>query len=129
MLNIKQNIPLAPYTTFGIGGNAKFFAEVASVEELVEAVRFARNDGLEIFVLGGGSNVLISDEGFDGLVIKINICHLWINDLRSRLSTGSDSLVLNVGAGEMWDDVVAKAGGLGGRRIENLSLIPGTVGG
>src|SRR3989344_8862674 len=112
MLNIQQNIPLASYTTLGIGGNAKFFVEVGSVEELTEAVRFARNDGLEIFVLGGGSNILISDEGFDGLVIKMDIRGLWINDIASRLSTGGYSrystvpscgVVLNAGAGEIWD--------------------------
>ena len=138
MLNIQQSIPLAPFTTFGIGGNAKFFVEVGSVEELTEAVRFARNDGLEIFVLGGGSNILISDEGFDGLVIKMDIRGLWINDIASRLSTGGYSrystvpscgVVLNAGAGEIWDDVVAKAVELNAGGIENLSLIPGTVGG
>src|SRR3989338_4357439 len=105
MLSIKQNILLAPLTTFGIGGNAKFFVEVGSVDELAEAAKFADDNKLAVFVLGGGSNVLISEDGFEGLVIKIDICGLWINDLRSRLSTG---FILTVGAGEMWDDVVAK---------------------
>lgn len=124
---------MAPLTTFHIGGEAKFFVEIASVGDLVEAVKFAKDKNLPIFVLGGGSNILISDDGFNGLVIKINICgirHLWINDLRSRLSTRSqDSVILTAGAGEAWDDVVAKAVELNAGGIENLSLIPGTVGG
>ena len=96
------------------------------MDELAEAAKFADDNKLAVFVLGGGSNVLISEDGFEGLVIKIDICGLWINDLRSRLSTG---FILTVGAGEMWDDVVAKAAELNVSGIENLSLIPGTVGG
>ena len=96
------------------------------MDELAEAAQFADDNKLAIFVLGGGSNVLVSDEGFDGLVIRMNIRGLWINDFASRLSTG---VVLRVGAGEMWDDVVVKTVELGGGGIENLSLIPGTVGG
>lgn len=68
---IQKNIPLAPMTTFGIGGAARFFCEAASEEEMMEAVTYARDNNLEIFVLGGGSNILVSDEGFDGLVIKL----------------------------------------------------------
>ena len=147
MINIQQNIPLASLTTFGIGGDAKFFVEVRSVDELAEAVKFAKDNGLPVFVLGGGSNILISDNGFNGLIIKMNIRGLWIIDFASRLSTGvvltvgagpapekaessgSSKLLLRCGAGEMWDDVVAKAVELGVGGIENLSLIPGTVGG
>lgn len=71
MLNIQKNIPLAQYTTFKIGGPAKFFVEVKEKNELKEAVQYARDNDLEIFILGGGSNLLISDRGFDGLVIKL----------------------------------------------------------
>ena len=84
MVKIKQNIPLILYTTFNIGGKARFFVEVKSVEELAEAIKFKRDNRLPHFVLGGGSNILVSDDGFDGLVIKIDIRGLWINDLRSR---------------------------------------------
>ena len=121
-MNIKQNIPLAPYTTFGIGGNAEFFAEVASVEELAEVVKFAREDKLPIFVLGGGSNILVSDGGFDGLVIKIDIHG--INCINTKAG-----FRVYAGAGEMWDDVVSKAVEMNAGGLENLSLIPGTVGG
>ena len=126
MVKIKQNIPLILYTTFNIGGKAKFFVEVKSVEELAEAIKFKRDNRLPHFVLGGGSNILVSDDGFDGLVIKIDIRGLWINDLRSRLPTG---VVLRVRAGEMWDDIVRASVERGLTGIEYLSGIPGTVGG
>jgi UDP-N-acetylmuramate dehydrogenase len=69
-LKIKKSIPLAPLTTFRIGGLAKFFVEVATKEELVEAIEWARKEKEPIYYLGGGSNLLIADEGLPGLVIK-----------------------------------------------------------
>lgn len=80
MIDIKESIILAPLTTFKIGGVAKFFAEVKNEEEIMEAVKYAKDNNLEIFVLGGGSNVLISDKGFDGLVIKIKNSQIIFND-------------------------------------------------
>ena len=72
-LQIQENIPLAPYTTFHIGGPARFFCEVTTGEKLLEAVTFARERSLPIFVLGGGSNLLVTDRGFDGLVLRVKI--------------------------------------------------------
>jgi len=72
MLDIQKNIPLANFTTFRIGGPAKFFVEVSSEEELMEALKYAKENNLKFFILGGGSNVLISDDGFDGLVIRVH---------------------------------------------------------
>jgi UDP-N-acetylmuramate dehydrogenase len=69
-LKIKKNIPLAPLTTFKIGGPAKFYVEVAAKEDLVEAVEWAKKEKEPIYYLGGGSNLLIADEGLPGLVIK-----------------------------------------------------------
>jgi UDP-N-acetylmuramate dehydrogenase len=71
MIDIQQNVLLAPYTTFKIGGAARFFCEVTSEEELIEALRYAEENNLAVFVLGGGSNILVSDKGFDGLVIRL----------------------------------------------------------
>ena len=71
MLNIQNNILLAPYTTFKIGGPARYFVSVSSEEELKSAAEWAKKNNLPILILGGGSNVLISDKGFNGLVIKI----------------------------------------------------------
>jgi UDP-N-acetylmuramate dehydrogenase len=70
-MNFQENIPLAPYTTFKIGGPARFFCEAGNDEEILEALEFAREKNLPVFVMGGGSNILVADKGFDGLVIKI----------------------------------------------------------
>ncbi|HLN18955.1 MAG TPA: FAD-binding protein, partial [Patescibacteria group bacterium] len=70
MLEIKENIPLSNHTTFRIGGPARFFCEVRNEQELEEAVKFANGKKIAAFIMGEGSNLLISDKGFDGLVIK-----------------------------------------------------------
>lgn len=120
-MNIKNDVILARYTTFRIGGPAKYFCNVKNINELQEALKFSKRKNIRFFVLGGGSNVLVSDKGFDGLVIKMEIKGLEFND-------DSNSTILSIGAGEDWDGVVAAAikRNLGG--IENLSLIPGTAG-
>src|SRR3989338_2795355 len=110
MVKIKQNIPLILYTTFNIGGKAKFFVEVKSVEELAEAIKFKRDNRLPHFVLGGGSNILVSDDGFDGLVIKIDIRGLWIKDLRRRFFPGGG---FGGGAGGEGGGIVGGAVGKG----------------
>lgn len=117
-MEIKENIPLAPFTTFGIGGNARFFARAKNVEELKEALAFGRDNGLKVFILGGGSNVLISDAGFEGLVLKIEL-------------TGVEEIENGyiASAGEAWDKLVERAVAHDLWGIENLSGIPGTVGG
>ena len=71
IFTIQENVPLAEFTTFKIGGKARFFVRAASETEVVEALEFADENNLEVFILGGGSNVLIADEGFDGLVLQI----------------------------------------------------------
>ena len=114
---IQEQIPLASYTTFKIGGNARYFCAVASEDELIQAVQFAQQKSLPTLVIGGGSNMLISDKGFDGLVIRINIKGIVVRDG-----------VVSAGAGEVWDDFVAYAVDAGISGFENLSAIPGTVG-
>lgn len=122
MVKIRKNIVLAPYTTFRIGGPANFFAEVKSVRDLTEALDFSKKKKLPHFILGGGSNILMPDKGINGLVIKIDIKGLGLQERKGYV-------LLSVGAGERWDKIVAAAvrRNLGG--VENLSLIPGTVGG
>jgi UDP-N-acetylmuramate dehydrogenase len=122
-LKFQEFIPLAPYTTFRIGGPARFFCEVQCEAELVEAVSFAKQRNLPLFVLGGGSNLLASDAGFDGVVLRVGV----------RVSKGErhhrESVLLEVGAGENWDDVVLYAVDRDYAGIECLAGIPGDVGG
>ncbi|MFA6383429.1 MAG: UDP-N-acetylmuramate dehydrogenase [Parcubacteria group bacterium] len=88
MLNIQKNIPLANFTTFRIGGPAKFFVEVKSEEELIEALEYAKKNNLEFFILGGGSNLLVSDDGFSGLVIKLHNTSCELQDDIIRAGAG-----------------------------------------
>jgi UDP-N-acetylmuramate dehydrogenase len=122
-LKIQEFIPLAPYTTLRIGGPARFFCEVDAEDEIAEVVSFARQRNLPLFVLGGGSNLLVSDAGFDGVVLRVGV----------PASKGErhhrESVLLKVGAGENWDDVVLHAVDRGYAGIECLAGIPGDVGG
>ncbi len=117
-MHLREDVLLAPYTTFGIGGPARWFADAEDEAGVVEAVGFARNRGLPLFVLGGGSNLLVSDEGFPGVVLHIAL-----------LGIEQDGVLFRVAAGVDWDRLVTLAveRGLGG--IECLAGIPGTVGG
>jgi UDP-N-acetylmuramate dehydrogenase len=116
-----ENISLALHTTFGIGGPARYFTEATNVAELREACDFARSRKVPLFVLGGGSNILVSDAGFPGLVIK--------NEIRGLTETiKGDSITIKVGAGESWDKFVGHCVEKGYWGPENLSLIPGSVG-
>jgi len=114
---IEENVPLAPLTTFFIGGSARYFVRVKTVEELQQSLDYARDQNLATLILGGGSNVLVSDAGFDGLVIKIEM---------TGVERDGDTLIAE--AGESWDNLVARAVADGLWGIENLSGIPGTVG-
>ncbi len=121
-MEIRENIPLAPYTTLKVGGDARYFAEAASDGDVIEAVRWARTRALPLFVLGGGSNLLVSDAGFHGLVL-----HMSIGGIDSEDRDGKR--IYSAGAGVEWDTFVAGAvqGNCAG--VECLSGIPGTVGG
>lgn len=123
-MKIQENISLAPYTTFKIGGPARFFCLVKDEDELIKAVEFANEKGLRILVLGGGSNVLVSDDGFDGLVVKMEVKGMEVANVPSNKST----VFLKVAAGEPWDGFVDHAVSKGFYGAENLSAIPGTVG-
>lgn len=114
----EENIALAPLSTFSIGGRARFFARATSLEEIREALAFARERTLPLLVLGGGSNVLFDDGGWDGLVLKIEI---------GGIETEGNTV--RVGAGVPWDVLVTYCVERGLWGIENLSAIPGTVGG
>ncbi|HUJ12999.1 MAG TPA: UDP-N-acetylmuramate dehydrogenase [Thermoanaerobaculia bacterium] len=115
---MQQNVSLAPLTTLGIGGPAKYFVNAESVDDVRASVEWARARGEPLLVLAGGSNVLIADEGFDGLVLHIAL----------RGMTVESEGIVKVAAGERWDDVVAMAVSKNWAGIECLSGIPGTAG-
>lgn len=118
-MEIQKNITLAPYTTFKIGGPADYFCEVKSLEDLKEALIQAKNKSWKIFILGGGSNLLISDKGFKGLVIKMN----W-----DWIKSGGEGLY-EVGAGTLLAKLIAETVKNNLTGLEWAIGIPGTLGG
>ncbi|QQS44890.1 MAG: UDP-N-acetylmuramate dehydrogenase [Acidobacteriota bacterium] len=119
-MDIKQFIKLAPFTTLQVGGPARWFAEIHNDRELIEALEFASRESLPVLILGGGSNLLISDAGFPGLVIRIDI---------RGIEWGEEGGIVTAGAGEPWDAFVEAAVERNLAGIECLSGIPGLAGG
>ncbi len=119
---LERNVPLAPLTTLGIGGPARLFVRAETVDEIREAIAWAASQHEPLFVLGGGSNLLIADEGFDGVVLQIDLRGITIR------SESLEAVMVYVAAGERWDDVVAFAVMRGWAGIECLSGIPGLTG-
>ena len=120
-LPIARSVPLAPLTTFGLGGPALSFAEVREASELTSALDWARGLAMPVFILGGGSNLVVADEGFSGLVLHMRT-------RGRRWSEQGGELVVEAAAGEAWDDVVADAVARNAAGIECLSGIPGSAG-
>ena len=119
---IQENIELAPLTTFQVGGPARYFANALSEEHVLEALSIAEVRNLPLFILGGGSNIVVADRGFSGMVLRIGITGVSIQD-------GHNSGSVTVGAGEDWDSFVARCVDKDWAGIECLSGIPGSVGG
>jgi UDP-N-acetylmuramate dehydrogenase len=118
-LNIQENIPLAPLNTFQVGGPARYFTEARSERDAQDAVEYAKEHRLPLFVLGGGSNLVVADTGFPGLVLKIGL---------SGIKMESEG-VFRAAAGENWDPFVALTVSRNCAGLECLSGVPGTVGG
>ena len=119
---IRENVHLAPLTTLGVGGPARFYAEAATADDVRRAVHLAGERCLPLFVLGGGSNLVISDTGWPGLVLRIRIAGIDEHEENSKL-------IFQAGAGEPWDNLVARAVARDCSGVECLSGIPGSVGG
>ena len=121
MTGLREAVPLSPLTTLGVGGHARFFVTVRDETGVRDALAFATERGLPVFILGGGSNVVISDQGFPGLVIHIAIEGV-------RLESHGPETMVSVGAGEPWDSVVSRCVTSNLAGIETLSGIPGYTG-
>jgi len=119
---VQTNVLLKPYTTFKIGGPAKYFVKARTYDEVRAALSWHKAQRCGLFVLGGGSNILISDRGFDGLVMHIAM------DGISVEREDAETVTLSIAAGERWDNVVGFAVEHGWWGIENLSHIPGQAG-
>jgi UDP-N-acetylmuramate dehydrogenase len=121
-LNIRESVSLAPFTTIGLGGSARWFSTASDVAHITAAHSWCREHDVPLLVLGGGSNLVIADEGFNGLVL-----HLALTGV--TLEQGSEGTRATVGASELWDDFVAATVARNLAGVECLSGIPGTVGG
>ncbi len=119
---IEENIIMAPFTTLGVGGPARYFARASSVEDIKDIVKFAKRKKTPLIPIGGGSNILVSDEGVQGMVVKMEIPGISFNNEEK------DSILMKVFAGEDWDKVVERSVSAGLYGLENLSGIPGTAG-
>jgi len=122
-VTIHEDVPLAPYTTLGVGGPARWLAEARTEDDLLEAVRFARSKYAPLFVLGGGSNLLVADRGFRGVVIHL------ANAGGIETRRQNDHEVIRAEAGVGWDALVQFAIDNNLAGIECLAGIPGSVGG
>ena len=122
---LQENISLAPLTTLRIGGPARFFVEAQSIADVQQAITFSQSRNLPLFILGGGSNLVVADRGWPGLVLKVAI-----PGIEQRSGNDDDGRVLfDVGAGESWDRFVSQAVMARCAGIECMSGIPGNVGG
>jgi UDP-N-acetylmuramate dehydrogenase len=120
MLNVQENILLSNHTSFRIGGPAKQFVEVSTEEELIEALNFAKKNNLPYFILGGGSNLLVNDKGFEGLVIKIKM---------SQIKVEKSSNTVEAQAGVPLARIVNSSIAESMTGMEWAAGIPGTIGG
>jgi len=121
-MDLHQNIPLKNYTTMRLGGPALAWTEAHTVQDVATAAAYAKANNLPIFVLGGGSNVVVKDEGFKGLVIHMRIPGF------EAVADDLNSTTIKIGAGENWDSVVERTVQAHLTGIEAMSAIPGTAG-
>lgn len=119
---IREFVSLAPFTTLGVGGPAHFFATCTTESEIAEALRVAAAHQWPVFILGGGSNLLVSDAGFAGLVIQVAL-----RGISTRIE--QNTALVTAAAGEPWDELVAHCVQHSFAGLECLSGIPGLVGG
>jgi UDP-N-acetylmuramate dehydrogenase len=135
-IQILENIPLAPFTTLKIGGPARFFVQAGTEEQVVEAFEHAAAKSLDLFVLGGGSNILVSDSGFYGLVLQVALKGVAVEEQPPRPRNAAtpplkerELIKITAQAGEDWDNFVEFCVSNDLVGVECLSGIPGFIGG
>lgn len=121
-MDVHTNIPLKNYLSMKLGGPARFMTTVTTPEELAQACKNALSQGIPFFILGGGSNVIARDEGFNGIIIRNRILGFEV------VHDDAASTTVKIGAGENWDEAVAKLVTMGLSGVEAMSAIPGTIG-
>jgi UDP-N-acetylmuramate dehydrogenase len=121
MILIEEHISLKPYNTFGIDSMARYFCTISTVPELIELLQHPLTIDVPLFILGGGSNLLLT-KNIDAIVVKINISGIYIEE------EDHQAAILKGGAGEVWHDFVMRSLDYELYGLENLSLIPGCVG-
>src|ERR1700681_3765281 len=124
-MTIQEYVPLAPLTTLQVGGSARYFAELRREDDVRDAAQFAKTHDLRLFVLGGGSNLVVADSGWPGLILRIAIGGI----TTQSTDAPGNAVLFTVGAGVNWDDFVAQAVVQNCAGVESLSGIPGSVGG
>lgn len=122
-LLVETDVPLADKNTFGTGGPARFFCQPSTPDLFIKALEFAESNELPIFVLGGGANILVSDQGFDGLVIRPALKQITVT------KNGSNQVLVQAGAGLWLDDLITYCLDHNISGLEEFSGIPGNVGG
>ena len=127
-VQIRHHVPLADKTWFKVGGTARFFCEPTNAQEFQHAIVWARQQELEIFILGEGANILVSDAGFNGLVIRPQIRDITVHDALAHADDGN-SVAVTAGAGVSLADLITFCLDNNIAGIEEFSGIPGTVGG
>ncbi|QWR78560.1 UDP-N-acetylmuramate dehydrogenase [Candidatus Magnetomonas plexicatena] len=120
-LNVLKNYPLSELTTFKIGGAARFYVKAESTDSVYDSIDFAKQHGVPFYVLGGGSNLLVSDKGYDGVIIHMS-------NTETETRTDGESVYKTCGAGVVWDNFVSECVNENLFGVECLSGIPGTVG-
>ena len=121
-MDIRHNVSLSGFSTMGLGGNALHLVEVTDRKEVIQALNWAHDQGLQVVMIGMGSNIIWGDSGFPGLVIVNKILNYEVYE------EDDTNTYLTIGAGEPWDSVVERSVQAGLTGIEALSLIPGTTG-
>ena len=121
-MQIQENVPLSEHSTMRLGGPARYLVDITDRFEIAEAVTWAHKHQLPVMMIGGGSNIIWGDEGFPGLILVNKIMGFDI------IHQDENDLYVSIGAGEHWDTIIGKTVEMGYSGIEQLSLIPGTVG-